>query len=231
MPGWRLALNLLPLSVLTALAMAPSLALAAEPAVATPLGTALAEQGDWQLYATVGVPDLELGALTGLSSAADVATRISLGYGESLRLGGFAAKVSSGVRLRLGQTGGVTWLLRAEPGLAVHAAAEDYPPFHRRTQTGASTFALDTGTPALQGGAWLGKLVHVSVGVAAPLRLVFAPAPLLEVPLQLQTSAQIKLSGPFWLLLGADIGAHLYGPGAGEPASALLSRVRAGLVF
>ena len=122
----------------------PLAAQAAEPAVATPLGTSLAEQGDWQLYATVGVPDLELGALTGLSSAADVATRITLGYGESLRLGGFAAKVSSGVRLRLGQTGGVTWLLRAEPGLAVHAAATDYPPFHRRADSGASTFAIDT---------------------------------------------------------------------------------------
>jgi hypothetical protein len=222
----RLALGLWLLA-----ALLPAHAQAQSPVIATPLGTELAEQGDWQLYATLGVPELEVGGVTGVTSAMDFATRLAIGYGESLRFGGFSARASAGVRLRLGRTHDITWQLRAEPGLSLHVGAADLPPYARRTDPTVTVFAVDTGTPALAGGMWLSRHVHATIGVAAPLRIHVAPAPLLEVPVQLQLSAQAKLNNKFWLLLAADIGTHLYGPGAGDPSAATLARARVGLTF
>lgn len=235
-----------PLRCLTILLNAPLLAAAllaaalpaliATPALAAPapaavIGAQPFDRGEMGLWANLGVPDVELGARWGLSSAADLGARLRLSYGTGSHLGGFGSSAALLARLRVAQWGGWDVALAAEPGVLVHAGVQDWAPLAKAGQKGATTALLgvDLGVPAVLASTQLPGDLRLALGLAAPAQIQFSP----ETTLVWQVVARAQLAKAVdqrWsALVGAESGTVFYGPGAGAPTAEPLWRLHVGV--
>lgn len=78
----------------------------AVPAAPSVIGARPFDRGAMGLWATAGVPDVELGARWGLSSAFDLGARLRLSYGTGSHIGGFGSSAAALARLRVASSGG-----------------------------------------------------------------------------------------------------------------------------
>jgi len=201
-------------------------AAAAPPSV---VGALPYDKGDHAAWVAVGAPDLELGVVWGLSTLSDLGARLRLSYGTGERLGGFGASAQAIARLRVAAAGGWDVALVAEPGLFAHADASEWAPLAHSGQKSTGLWGVDIGVPAVVASSWVEPTLLVSAAVAAPLRVLFGPEPTVATPLAVRTAIAQVLDREWAIVAGGEVGAVLYGPGAGQPAGALMWRARVGV--
>lgn len=211
--------------------LAANLAWAVPAAPAHVIGARPFDRGAMGLWATAGVPDVELGARWGLSSAFDLGARLRLSYGTGSHIGGFGSSAAALARLRVASLGSWDIAVTAEPGVFVHAGVEDWAPLAKAGQKGSTSALLgvDLGVPAVVASTRLPGELSVALGLSAPVQLHFAP----EITVAWQVIARVQVAKAVdrhWsALAGGEFGTTFYGPGAGSPTAEPLWRLHVGV--
>ncbi len=190
------------------------------------LGAQTRAPGERAMYATLGIPDAELGATFGLNSLTDVTPRLRLQYGRGTELGGAGLAVGAGVRFQVARLAGWTIALTAEPEVSLHVGARNSPMVV--SGSSANTLAFGVGVPGVVADRALNHGVRFIAGVRAPITVYALPGWTLNVAVFGQVGAEFLLGDDLVMLALVDVGADLYGPGAAT-GSALFFRSRVGL--
>lgn len=215
---------------IAAFALAICTALPAQATPASVIGARPFDREQMGLWATIGAPDVELGARWGVSSVWDAGARLRLSYGTGSQLGGFGSSAAALLRLRIASWAGWQVALAAEPGVFVHAGVQDWTPLAKAGKSGNSALlGIDLGVPSLVASTELADQAVLSFAVAAPAFVYLGPEPTLAW--QVLTRAQVQLPvAPHWSVLGGgEVGTAFYGPGAGSPSADPLWRLSLGV--
>ena len=190
------------------------------------LGARSLQPGSQTFYATVGVPDLELGTTFGLNSLVDLTPRLRLQFGRGTRVGGGGVAIGAAVRMRLASWGGWMVALVAEPEAQVHLYSRDHPP------TSGDEDVQSVAISPLAGGLVIDKEIIESVrfvaGVKVPLTFYVSPSWIMNVPLVAELGCEARIANNLYLVTRIDGGVDFYGPG-GAPGTELYFRGRIGL--
>ncbi len=215
----------------TILALTAALLLAAGSASANDysfLGARSLQPGSRTAYATVGIPDLEMGATWGLNSLTDLTPRLRLQFGRGTRVGGGGLAVGAALRMRLARLGGWMLAVVAEPELQLHLFSRDHPPVADADGEGVQSFGISP----VAGGVVVDREILPDVrfiaGLKVPLTFYLAPTWVVNVPLVAELGCEARIADNLYLVTRIDGGVDFYGPG-GDPGTALYFRGRLGL--
>lgn len=190
------------------------------------LGARSLQPGTQTAYATVGVPDLEMGTTWGLNSLVDVTPRLRLQFGRGTRVGGGGVALGAALRMRLASAGGWLFALVAEPEAQVHLYANDHPP------TAGNEDVQAVALSPLAGGIVVDKEILDGVrfvaGLKVPLTFYVSPAFVVNLPVVAELGCEAQIADGLYLVTRIDGGVDFYGPG-GAPGSELYFRGRIGL--
>jgi len=213
----------------SALAIFAALVLSAGTAAANDtsfLGARTLQPGSQTAYATVGIPDLEMGVTWGLNSLSDITPKVRLQFGRGTRVGGGGLALGAALRMRLARMGGWMLAVVAEPEIQMHLFSRGHPPVAEGEAV--QSFAISP----LAGGIVVDKEVLPGVrfvaGLKVPLTFYVAPTWVVNVPLVAELGCEAKIADNLYLVTRIDGGVDFYGPG-GESGSELYFRGRLGL--
>lgn len=215
------------LSAACLLAASVGLFAAAPAHAAAVIGAANFDQGDFALYGSAGLPDLEVGGVIGINSLFDVAPRLRLQYGQATRVGGLGFGLGAALRLRVAGADGWQVAFVSTPDVAVHLDAEDHPPV---TKSPSTVLALRPGAPGLVVSRVLGEGLTAAIGLEAPVTVFVQPRVSLMVPLLLTAGVEAALTPQWSLFVHGEVGTAFYGPG-GRSDSETLLRLRLGVAW
>jgi hypothetical protein len=212
-----------------ALGAAARPASAAPPALPAPaysvIGATTLAEGERALVVSAGLPDLEVGLLTGLSTLSDVLWRARVQLGRSVRLGGGGVTLGATLRQQLAQFGGWRLALVSDPEVLLHLGGRDHPLTHKAA---GLAFAVQP----LAGGVVLDRLLHedvrLMIGLQTAVNLFLTPETALHVPFFGSIGAEARLTPGVWFFARLDSGVDLYGPG-GVTGDKSYLRARVGL--
>lgn len=217
-----------------ATALAGLCAWLATPALAAParvIGARTFDAGEMGLWASAGIPDVELGVRWGLTSAVDLGPRLRLSYGTGSHIGGFGSSAALLARMRVASAAGWDIAVTAEPGVFVHAGVQNWAPLAKAGQWGSTSalLGLDLGVPAVVASTQLPGELALALGLSAPVQIHFAP----ELTVAWQVLARVQVAKPVdqhWTALaGGEFGTTFYGPGAGSPTAEPAWRLHVGV--
>lgn len=201
---------------------APSVASATDFSV---FGATTLPAGSFGAYATVGLPDVEFGAVFGLNSIADITPRVRLQFGRSTRLGGFGVAAGTQLRMKIARSSRWTIALVAEPEVSLHLWGTNLPP---TTTSGVPAFAVSPFAAGVVADRQILAGVRLTAGLKVPLTFYLRPEWVMNVPLIAEVGVESTLTQGMMVLARVDAGADFYGPG-GLPGTESYFRVRVGL--
>ena len=187
-------------------------------------------QGQTALWLTAGLPDVEIGALYGLSTLADFSPTVRFNYGRGLRIGGGGATATARFRMKFAETHGWTIAVSGEPGLTLHLSAQDHPP---TTSAGAQSVVLTPIAGAITADRLLTPSLRLNVGLRAAVGFFLVPESLVHTPIQGQVGVELHVTKDLFLLAQVDLGVDLYSQYSApvSDASRFFTRVRLGLAW
>ena len=183
--------------------------------------------GRYAAYATVGLPDLEVGASFGLNSVADVTPRVRLQYGRGTRIGGGGLALGASLRMKIARTSAWSIALVSQPEVSLHLWGKDHPP---TTTTSIPALAISPFAAGVVADRVVLEDVRVTAGIKVPLTFYMRPEWVMNVPLIAEIGVESKVADNILLLARIDTGVDFYGPG-GLPGTAAYFRLRAGLAW
>ena len=190
------------------------------------LGARSLQPGTQTAYATVGVPDLEMGATWGLNSLVDITPRLRLQFGRGTRVGGGGLALGATLRMRIASVGGWMFALAAEPEAQVHLYSKDHPP--TVTDEDVQSVAISPVAGGIVVDRELLDGVRLVAGLKVPLTFYVSPTFVVNLPLVAELGCEARIADGLYLVTRIDGGVDFYGPG-GAPGSELYFRGRIGL--
>lgn len=206
----------------TLLSLTPATAVASDFSY---LGATTLKAGQSAGYATVGLPDAEIGLVFGLNSIADATPRLRLQFGRGTRIGGAGVAASAAVRMQVARTNRWTISLVTEPEVSVHLWGNDHPP---TSTSGVPALAVTPFSMGVLADREVLPGVRVIAGIKVPVTVYLRPEWVLNVPVIAEVGAESQIADKLTLLARIDTGADFYGPG-GLPGSEAYFRVRVGI--
>ncbi len=192
------------------------------------LGARSLQPGSQTAYATVGIPDLELGATWGLNTLTDLTPKMRLQFGRGTRVGGGGLALGAALRVRVARWRGWMLAMVAEPELQMHLFSRGHPPMVTAQDESVQSFAISP----LAGGVVIDREVISDVrfiaGLKVPLTFYLAPTWVVNVPLVAELGCEARIADNLYLVTRIDGGVDFYGPG-GATGSELYFRGRLGL--
>ncbi|MCO4760014.1 MAG: hypothetical protein KC502_00800 [Myxococcales bacterium] len=177
------------------------------------------------LYATAGFPDVEVGAVYGLSSLADVTPRASFQYGRGARVGGGGLTLGAAFRMKFAEWQGWTIAVVGTPEVSLHLFADDHPP---TTSAGTQSLLITPFAGSLVADKLLLPSLRFIVGIEAAIGFFAAPEMLVHTPLVVQLGAELRVTESLFLLARFDTGFDIYSQSS-RPGTATYLRARVGL--
>ena len=177
------------------------------------------------LYVTAGVPDVEIGAIYGLSSLADVTPRVRFQYGRGTRIGGGGLSVSSAFRMKFAEWSGWTIAVIGAPEVGLHLYGVDHPP---TTKSSPQSFRVTPFAGSLIADRLMLPSLRLILGLEAAIGFFIAPEFVLHTPLVAQIGAELRVTERLFLLARFDTGFDFYSQ-SGRPSSDVYLRARVGI--
>ncbi|HAN30206.1 MAG TPA: hypothetical protein DCQ06_01290 [Myxococcales bacterium] len=187
-------------------------------------------KGRTALWLTAGLPDVEIGALYGLSTLSDVSPTVRFNYGRGLRIGGGGLTAAARFRMKFAETHGWTIAVSGSPGLSLHMSADDHPP---SSKAGAHSVVLSPLVGSLSADKLLTPALRLVLGIEAGIGFFLVPERLIHTPVQAQIGVELHLTKSLFLLARADLGVDMYSQYSAGQAdrSKFLARFRVGLAW
>jgi hypothetical protein len=177
------------------------------------------------LYATAGVPDIEVGVVYGLSTLADVTPRARFQYGRGARIGGGGLSLSSAFRMKFAEWHGWTIAVIGAPEVGLHLYGNDHPP---TTKSSPQSFRITPVAGSLVADRLMLPSLRLIVGIEAALGFFVTPEVVLHTPLVIQVGAELRVTNRLFLLARFDTGFDYYSQHS-RPTSEAYLRARIGL--
>lgn len=177
------------------------------------------------LYATAGLPDVEIGAVYGLSTLADVTPRVRFQYGRGARIGGGGVSLSSAFRMKFAEWQGWTFAVLGTPEVALHLYGVNNP---ATTKSSPQTFRVTPFAGSLVADRLVLPSLRLILGLEAAVGFFVSPEVVLHTPLAVQLGAELRITERLFLLTRFDTGFDYYSQGS-RPGSEIYLRARVGI--
>lgn len=188
-------------------------------------GARTIEEDAAALYATAGIPDIEVGVVYGLSTLADVTPRARFQYGRGARIGGGGLSLSSAFRMKFAEWRGWTIAVIGAPEVGLHLFGQDHPP---TTKSSTQSFRITPFAGSLVADRLMLPSLRLIVGIEAALGFFVTPEVVLHTPLVVQIGAELRVTDRLFLLARFDTGFDYYSQNS-RPSTETYLRARVGL--
>ncbi len=177
------------------------------------------------LYATAGLPDVEVGAVLGLSTLADVTPRVRFQFGRGARVRGGGVGVSAAFRMKFAEWSGWTFAVIGAPEVALHISGKDHP---TTTNAAGQSLLVTPFSGSLVADRLLLPSLRLVVGLDARVGFFATPEFVLHTPLAVQVGAELRVTDSLFMIAQLDTGFDFYSQGS-LPGNETYLRARVGL--